>query len=58
MLASVNILENLFTRAPLKLVKVWQLNSQKTGKRHKGKGRKKEKRKTKRKGRNGKEREK
>lgn len=47
MLANVNILKNLFTCALLRLVKIWQLNSQKIGKRDKG-GKKKEKKKEKR----------
>lgn len=58
MLANVNILKNLFTCALLRLVKVWQLNSQKIGKRDKGRKKKKKRRKKRRKGRNGRKREK
>lgn len=58
MLANVNILKNLFTCALLRLVKVWQLNSQKIGKRDKGNKKKKKRRKKRRKGRNGRKREK
>jgi len=47
-LANVNILKNLFTCALLRLVKVWQLNSQKIGKRDKG-GKKKKKKEGKKK---------